>query len=372
MPIQISFHRPDFLKSEEFPTLKKIFHKEKDLTPPISNDMERLEKLKQESRASRHRLFGGLVAWQKKETAQSGDWSAIKKAPIIAPNGVQISLQEVMIQNGHDCKLMALANLDNYYASALKIPNIPVHKNHQGFFVDERNEYGAKANPNVSVRQMAKKYGSLQGEILESRILGKVAQEMGYSSQVLAPKNLDEFKRHITKQLSKGRPMVACFAVSKGHAGDAPLGFPSNIYKDNEHACVISGIDTNGETITISHWGNKFVVPTSAFYQSMNLLPQTREAETYKKTNEIPLFTEKTRTEIHRNSTSVRLMGSYLKYDLVHENNAPNPNPSDVRTSISPKRKSGFNNRLFVITPNAANPRWNAVTPASNSPADQT
>jgi hypothetical protein len=305
------------------------------------------------------------VTWQKKATTQAGNWSKIKDAATIASTGVQLPLSDVLIQNGHDCKVVALANLDNYYASALEIPNIPVHKNHQGFFVDERNRHTEAASPHVSLRQIAKKQGSLQGEVLESGILRGIAKEIGYASKKLEPQNLAQFKLHVTQQLSKGRPLIACFAVSRGNADGAPQGFPSLRYNDNEHACVISAIDTSKETLTINHWGNKFVVPLRDFYHSMNLLPATRETETYGRTSQEPLFNGKTRSEVYRNSTAVRLMGSYMKYDLVSPNSVSEEQFESSRTSGSPKKKSGFKNRLYVMTPDKSNPRWGAVALAS-------
>lgn len=258
---------------------------------------------------------------------------------------IHLVLPNVIHQHGHICKPTALANLDWYYANHLQVPNIPLRKNHNGFYESQLNEYAKYKAPFMSVRQIAKSHGSVQGEVLQFDALAEIAEDMGYVTNVLTPANIEEFTRHVAGQLSKGNPPLACFAVSKGGRGDAPAGFPSLIHPENEHACLIVGIDTNKNTLDIAHQGEVYSnVPIKDFYKSMNILPRTRKPESYKET-------------INR-----YLHHHYRKYELVKPKNnlAYNMRRGTRRTSYSPRGNSGFKNRLFVITPDESNARWSA------------
>jgi hypothetical protein len=61
LPIQIEFHRPEFLKSDDRPTLKTVFHRKKDSLGD-ENGINALRKaLRQQGQGNRHRLLGKMV-----------------------------------------------------------------------------------------------------------------------------------------------------------------------------------------------------------------------------------------------------------------------------------------------------------------------
>ena len=69
MRISVQFHRPEILKSDSHPTLKAMFHKNKDDPVESNNNAAlRTQALKQQSRSSRKRLFGNLVTISRNST----------------------------------------------------------------------------------------------------------------------------------------------------------------------------------------------------------------------------------------------------------------------------------------------------------------
>jgi len=250
------------------------------------------------------------------------------------------------MQDGHICKPTALANLDHYYSDLFKVPNIPLRKNSKGIYENQLNRYAGNSTATSSIREIAKRHYSVQGEVLQSDQLKKIAQDMGYSAKSLTPENLEEFTNHVAKGLQQNQPLLVCFAVSKGEDG-VPMGLPKIFSSDGgkaEHACLITGFNAQNNTVTIAHWGNTYSnIPIDFLYRSMNTLPDTKEQEIYKK----------------RNSTPDEIMGGMPpKYDLAGKNEREDLPAAALRESITPEKNSGFKNRLFVITPDLSNERW--------------
>jgi hypothetical protein len=93
---------------------------------------------------------------------------------------------------------------------------------------------------------------------LQASDLVAIAKEMGYSSNVLHQDSVRDFRANIEYHLLRGIPVFACFATSKGEPGDPPLGFPCVMKPENEHACLIIGIDKRKDTLSIAHWGEVY------------------------------------------------------------------------------------------------------------------
>lgn len=262
-------------------------------------------------------------------------------------------------QTGHICKITALANVDNYYSQHYSVENIPSRKNKKLIYPNELNQHTKSKDASISVRELAKNYDSVQGEILRFEDLKKIANDMGYSTNTISPKSPKDFSFQVTDQLLKGKPLVAFFAVEKND--DELFGLPTPLFDNNEHACLIVGVNTKNETIVIAHWGMILEgIPIDIFFNSMCALPSTRQQEFYIKTGQTP------------NSRS------YVKYEPLPSNRplagitnsaqAPNTNTNTIIKSITPEENTGFNNKLLVLTPDLSNERWARKTTDKSIP----
>lgn len=331
IPPKIHFHRPAFIKNSKNPLINHVFRKEKDSDNMVGNgnmDLMRRDK------ANRHRLFGKIIGWSKDGYSSN----------VINKNGtIFIQLPTVQRQFGHTCKPTALANLDSYYAAQYGIPNIPMRKNKNNLYPVQINKYTQGA-PLLSVRQLAKQNDSAQGEVLQASDLVAIAKEMGYSSSVLHQSSVNEFREIVEYQILRGAPVFACFATSKGEPGDPPSGFPCVTKPENEHACLIVGIDKRKDTLIIAHWGEVYSgVKINDFYDSMNILPEVRGPEIYTKVN----YDQEDR--------------GTLKYNLVADEQATKLPPDSLVKSKTPS-DYGFKSLLFVMTPDMSNERWGRTT----------
>lgn len=251
-------------------------------------------------------------------------------------------------QDGHVCKIAALANLDFYHATRLALPNIPLRKNKNYFYDDQLNDKAMKTDIHTSFRAISKEFGSLQGEILSRDMLISIATKAGYSSAMLHPYSLKDFVLCVSNAMSNNHPLIACFSVNIHQDKNIPQGFPSKIFNDTEHACLILGIDVGKNSLTIAHWGEIYHgIPIDLFYHSMNVLPRTRDAEVYIKTG-----------ESYRNDYNV-------KYQLI---GGPTFSPSSLnsvegteRQTSVPLPNSGFKNCLFYCKPDFNHPRWKSA-----------
>ncbi len=252
-------------------------------------------------------------------------------------------------QSGHICKITALSNIDLYYSNYYSISNIPSRKNHKSIYESELNCFTNTKEVKNSIRKISKSYGSKQGEVLRFEDLRKTAVEMGYLTTQIAPKNSEDFFNHIAEQLLNSKPVVAFFAVEKDNS--IKRGLPTKIYDDNEHACLIVGINTENKTLVIAHWGALFRdIPMEDFYQSMQSLPKTREPEIYKKIDH-DAGTKKIKYEPASESDA-----GFHKDSLLEPSN--DINKEIYIKSLTPEENSGFHNRMLVLSPDLSNQRW--------------
>lgn len=189
---------------------------------------------------------------------------------------------------GCHSKISALALLDNYKTKEFGIENISL------LFLKTNS-------PNV--RKIAKKYSSVQGEVLQREDFCNIAKKMGYQTSILHCPNLDIFRKTIYKCLEEKNPPIVVFPVD-------PNGYPRterNPPEWSEHGAVISGFDPITSMITIAHWGRTDQVSLDQLYNSMQQLKSTR---------------------------------------------------SQDKKSIVPTEGSGFKNCLFLFTPDLSDPRW--------------
>lgn len=212
-------------------------------------------------------------------------------------------------QTGHNCKLAAIAMAEQYFSSQKSLQAIPLHK---------------QKRDKMSIRQISKLVGSLQGELLEVNQLTKILSLMGYETELIdVSESITVFEKNVAKFISPDSLIISFFAVDKN------TGFPTTNYDGyNEHAAVLHGYDS--EFLDITHWSNHFKPTLYDFYQSSMQLPEQRLPEYYidiKKTNQ-----EK-------------------KYDLALQQSEDYflKNLDKVRKSIIPEPNSGFRGKLVVV-----------------------
>ncbi len=251
---------------------------------------------------------------------------------------LSIDLPLIRKRSGHICKPTALANVDNYWANLLGVPNIPLRKNHRGVYENENNSYADGLKITTSVRQLAKNNRSIQGEILDINDFKLISKKMGYMVQHVMPESSWSFGKIISEKLSRKVPIIAFFDVDTTEL----IGFPSRVYREREHACVITEIDATSASVSIAHWGSLYQgVPIELLYESMCCLPKTRGQEIYKKSIFYPADPCAYKYEI--------IMGA-AEVDKKNE--------SLYKTSIRPLSDSGFRNSLIVLMPDMDHERW--------------
>lgn len=244
----------------------------------------------------------------------------------------RVALPAVVEQIGHTCKTTALGNIDRHFAAQHNIAAIPVNKNSKKNRVADSTNQSA-TETGISIRRLAKYHRSRQGEILNSTDLCGIASDLGYTSEILSPTNLQDFRSLVVQCIQRNLPLTTCFAVNRR------TGLPDRRYEDNEHACVICGIDQEADTLDIAHWGAVFTkVPIADMFAFMNSLPDTREQEFY------------ARTAAHDR-------GEILKYRLT-DADFTSERSDDFLPSIIPEENSGFKNKVFLFCPDLSHSRW--------------
>jgi hypothetical protein len=152
------------------------------------------------------------------------------------------------------------------------------------------------------------------------------------------PESSEVLGQIISEKLLGKAPIITFFDVNTA----GPIGFPSKIYFEREHACVITGIDTASGSVSIAHWGYLFQgVPVELLHESMRCLPKTRRQEIYKKNIFYPADPHAYKYEIVIDAAEVDKKSESL-----------------YKTSIRPLSDSGFRNSLIVLMPDMDHERW--------------
>jgi hypothetical protein len=225
---------------------------------------------------------------------------------------------KIVDQIGHTCKVTALSSLDLYLATKHHFEALPFFKNSlpAGF-------------PIVSMRQVAKKFGSVQGELLEIKQVQNILNDIGYEAEIINfQDNIKLFRHTVAEQISKGHPLMVSFAVDINNDTDLPVKTYScrSNGESNEHGALITGYDPNTENVEMIYWGNKYVVPLQDLFDSISCLPEEREPEHYQK-NQDPK--------------------SRRKYLFVDKPSAEND--FTFKKSINPEKGSGFKAKLIIV-----------------------
>lgn len=226
-------------------------------------------------------------------------------------------------QQGQTCKIVAISCVDAYWAKKKQFKPIYPRKNSKKY----RTEYAnIKHESAISTRQIAKCYGSVQGELLEKSQFIKIFKAIGYQATAITLENEEDFQQLIKKNIDANKPLLICFAVDANPNSTQPILFS---YEDNnEHAAVISGYRyANGKfLVECTHWGQKYSYSITELYKSISSLPIKREFEQYNKTKE---------------------SGKASVYRILKIGEQP----SSVNTlkTIIPQENTGFKNLVFTI-----------------------
>lgn len=211
-----------------------------------------------------------------------------------------------IVQIGNNCKIIAIATIEQYYASLLGFTPIPLHK---------------RKNSSISIRELAKKNGSVQGEVLEIQQLKKTLSDIGYQSTIIDfTDNYQLFERTIQKNLAAGHLIISFFAVNTETAN------PSELFNENEHAAVIT--DLNKSSMEFLHWGQKRRTHALSFFKSSTVLPLRRMPEYY---------------------DNIKGYDKIRKYELSRiQNDSALKTPHTIK-SIIPDENSGFHCKLLIV-----------------------
>ncbi len=213
-------------------------------------------------------------------------------------------------QTGHNCKTTAIATTDNYFAERLGFKPMPLHK---------------KSIAPISIRQLAKTKGSIQGELLEIRQFSEIFADLGYETELVdVHDDFDSFKNTITNNIRNGNLVIACFAV------DRRTGCPTTHYEgDNEHAAILHGFDETTGQLDMTHWDEHRKTTMLDFYNSSMSLLKQRNPEYY---------------------VNIKHKDNEKKYDLISaQTGIFFPSSIPTQKSLVPAPQSGFQGKLLVI-----------------------
>ncbi|PHQ78161.1 MAG: hypothetical protein COB66_09460 [Coxiella sp. (in: Bacteria)] len=211
-------------------------------------------------------------------------------------------------QVGEICKLVSIANIENYYAEKLDFEPMQLRANKSG---------------KLSIRRIAKQNGSIQGEVLEFDTWRKNLTDIGYDTDVVDFKdNINLFVSGIEKSLINGDLPMLAFSVEKstGHPDAAPFSA-----EKTEHAAVITSYDPESDTVSLAYWGRTHIVDVVTLFNSAQALLPTRGSEYYKK-------------NIAYTSENKSYTPKYVAAD-----------GQDKMATITPKENSGFQSKMLVV-----------------------
>ena len=182
-------------------------------------------------------------------------------------------------QTGHICKPTAIATIDHYYAKQEGFQAISLNKHNNPLHQRKKNL--------ISMRELAKKQDSVQGELLEMRQVNDIFHDIGYETIVIDfTDKLNLFKETIITSINAGNLIFAAFSVDR--KSGAPTTQPDDLVDKNEHVAVIHGYDEEKDTVLFTHWGKERTCTFQEFYDSSMVLLKTRQPEYYKNVKTIP------------------------------------------------------------------------------------
>lgn len=204
--------------------------------------------------------------------------------PYIDPSIPEINFSKYVQQTGANCKIVAIANIENIFSEQQNVPSIPLHKNTSLL-------YENMPVSSQSIRQIAKESGlSTQGEILNINQMYVLLEALEYQHQTLDlyQTNLDDFKRSITKKIDQGYMVITFFVIDYDKTSN--IWIVSEQFREipnigfNDHAAVIIGYER--DNVVMVHHGKIHPVSFEKLYNSTHAIPKEMKSETYQR---IPL-----------------------------------------------------------------------------------
>lgn len=235
-------------------------------------------------------------------------------------------------QVGSLCKIVSIASIEQYYAAECGYEALPLRANNRT--QNEANAMRLHNNKNriintqdsnrlFSIRKLAKRNDSVQGEVLQFGNWVKNLNDLGYETNTIDFNNdFHAFIDGVTHALKQGNLPLIAFAVSEesGHPDPEP-----NDPEAREHATIISGYHPETDEMTIQHWGNTYVVDAVTLFNSSRALAMTRKQEFYQLNPQYQ---------------------PYLKQEVPKYIISTTPN---TRNSETPAEQTGFRGKLLVV-----------------------
>lgn len=250
--------------------------------------------------------------------------SFIKSSPILdsAPRVQTIKLnfdkpkglgiQSAVVQLGHECKTTAIATVEAFYADQVGYEAIPLRKD-GGRHV-------------ISIRELAKQHGSVQGELLEVHQLIDIFHDIGIDTELLDfTSDITWFKQKIQECIKSGDVPIVFFTVSR----DTGLPTIEGVSEEREHAAIINYYSPNTDELEIIHWGQIYHTTANELYHSSAILSTTRQPELYEAVD-LALRVDPDK-----------------KYEKRNRDKSRSPNPI-IKQSIVPQQNTGFRCKMLI------------------------
>lgn len=231
-------------------------------------------------------------------------------------------------QYGETCKTQSIANIDTYFAAKFGYRRIPMFKHMHEFLPKNKRV-------NLSIRELAKRFGSRQGEILEKETVQKIGEHLGYKVNVIEFNDIDDFKCHIKTHICEEIPLMIMFGLNRFNL------LPIKYDETNEHAAVIHGFKNSGDKVIYSCDCHKIEVKIEDLYLSNKSLPITRLQEVYSKSGSVK----------HISGQKYQNGKAFFKYHLVEDVDIMSLKKVKFIPSVIPKIGSGFNSVIFAFSP---------------------
>lgn len=171
------------------------------------------------------------------------------------------------LQRGDNCKLKALAD------AALHIATVSNGR------VDGPRLYKAKGG-GISLREYAKIYGSVVGEVYSLDTLRTVCEAAGFDSDAYMADEAEIYLAKLVELIEQNKAPIVFFDL------DLTTYRPYIGRGENEHAAVIAAYYKDGANKTrfiVTQWNNYYDYDGLELAQSSLSLPNKREAETFTK-----------------------------------------------------------------------------------------
>lgn len=172
-------------------------------------------------------------------------------------------------QRGENCKLTALSEVLVHAAHKAKRPCLPLYKDGK--------------NP-VSLRELAKRHGSVVGEMYSVQSLVETAKDAGFLLSVYSYTNEDEYIQCLMRLVDRNLPPMVFFDMEKS---DDRYGLPYIGDGSNEHAAVVVGYYKNcfdDPHFIVTFWNEFFDIDGMELALSAcHSLAERRKPETFKK-----------------------------------------------------------------------------------------